>query len=157
MDNVKIKCKGCGKIKDSDEFYFADGGLGEIKDIADVKCELCKDCVKYYNDNNCKRTSADNYKYLGWQRISCYFAVKMGKTARYIQNGMLNSNSKVEAIANFKFLFTKCKGLSHTSKQQKNIFNALHNKSGESLKNAVKEILTEDYETFKKFKQRKTK
>lgn len=43
-----IKCKGCGKIKDANEFYFADGGL-QIDEIAEIKCELCKDCVEDYN------------------------------------------------------------------------------------------------------------
>ena len=59
----QIKCKGCEKAKDSSEFYFADGGL-EVVGIADIKCELCKECVKFYNDKNYKRKSGDNYKYL---------------------------------------------------------------------------------------------
>ena len=44
-----IQCKGCGEIKDSNEFYFADGGLKQINEIADIKCELCKDCVEDFN------------------------------------------------------------------------------------------------------------
>lgn len=113
----QYNAKACGKIKDCSEFYFADSGI-EIQGIADIKCELCKECVKYYNDNNRKRKSSDNYKYLDWQRISCYFAVKSDKTASFIENGMPQT-SKVSAIKNFKYLFDKPNGLSHTSKQQK--------------------------------------
>lgn len=149
----QIECRGCGKIKDISEFYFVDGGL-EIQGIADIKCELCKECVKYYNGNNRKRKSSDNYKYLDWQRISCYFAVKLDKTAKNVENGMVNLNSKSDAIKNFKYLFDKPNSLSHTSKQQEKVFNVLYNKSGENLRNAVKEILTDDYENYKEFQQR---
>ena len=146
-----IQCKGCGEIKDSNEFYFADGGL-EINGIAEIKCELCKDCVKYYNDNNRKRVVSDSYKYLYWQRISCYFAAKFDKTASFIENGMPKI-SKADAIKNFKYLFGKPNGLSHTSKQQEKVFDMLCNRSKTNLKSVVKEILENDYETFRKFKE----
>ena len=51
------------KPKIQANFTFADGRL-EVVGMADIKCELCKECVKFYNDKNYKRKSGDNYKYL---------------------------------------------------------------------------------------------
>lgn len=164
---ITIQCKGCGKIKDTNEFYFADGGL-QINGIAEIKCELCKDCVEDYNRHSTK--GAKN-NYLKWQFIACYFIAKISDDNKKIINQIIqnveNGYKKYgdvkdkdrkktfkDAVENFLYLFGVC-GLKHTNNKQRYVFNALKSaKDSTQIANAVKKILEEDYEKFRGFKNK---
>lgn len=148
----KIQCKGCKESKPQEEFYLVDGGLG-IAGIENLYCEICKECMKKYNDKNDKNKT-ELYKYLDWQCVSCYFVAKNDKTASSIDNGILNTNSKRNTIKNMRYLFGKRDSFAHKSKQHKKIFDEIKNANTQvELKNILQEILQEDYQTFEKFKQ----
>lgn len=150
--NKQIKCKGCRECKPQEEFYLIDGGLG-IEEIENLRFEICKECMKKYNDKNDKHKTG-LYKYLDWQCVSCYFAAKDDKTAESIDNGMLNANSKIDTIKNMRDLLGKSDSLAHKSNQHEKIFYEMKNTNTQmELKNVIQKILQEDYQTFEKFKQ----
>ncbi|MGX2984454.1 hypothetical protein ACWIWK_03125 [Helicobacter sp. 23-1048] len=148
------QCRGCEKYKTSDKFYLIDGGL-KIEGIENLRFGICKECMKIYNEKNHKKQT-DNYKYLDWQCISCYFVAKLEKTAKRIDNGMLNTNSKRDTIKNMRYLLGKNDSFEHKSEQHKKIFDILQNANTQTdLQKAIQEILAEDYKTFEQFKQMK--
>lgn len=63
-----------------------------------------------------------------------------------------NSKSLEKAVKNFLSLFGKGYGLNDFNDKQKGIFYQL-NTSKENLSSIVNEILQEDYQTFRQFKQ----
>lgn len=153
-NDKQIQCKGCKESKTKNEFYLIDGGL-KIEGIENLRFEVCKECMRIYNEMNHKKTAQDNYKYLDWQCISCYFVAKLEKTARCIDNGILNTNSKRDTIKNMRFLFNKNNRLKHKSEQHKKIFDTLQNTNTQAdLTNVLQEILQEDYKTFAQFQQK---
>lgn len=164
-----IKCKGCGEIKDSNEFYFADGGLA-INGIAEIKCELCKDCVEDFNRHSTK--GAKN-NYLLWQFIACYFIAKqifgdnnknINQITQNVENGYKKYGDNVKdkdrkktfkmAVGNFLHLFG-ARGLKNTNSKHQYVFNVLNSaKDSTQMANAIKEILEKDYEFFRTFKEK---
>ena len=166
----QIECRGCGKIKDTSEFYFVDGGL-KIQGIATIKCELCKGCIEYYNT---KSTQGKNNYYLHWQFIACYFIAKqvfddnkksIKQIAQNVENGYKKyvdkvndkdrKNTFVLAVRNFLHLFGE-RSFWRTNNKQRKVFKKLDSaKNSTQIINAVKEILAEDYETFRTFKKNK--
>lgn len=152
QNSDKIQCKGCKESKPQKEFYLVDGGLG-IEGIENLYCEICKECMKKYNDENDKYKTG-LYKYLDWQCVSCYFVAKNDKTPSSIDNGILNTNSKRDTIKNMRYLFRKRDSFEHKSNQHKKIFDKIENVNTQvELKNILQEILQEDYQTFGQFKQ----
>lgn len=172
MDSIKIKCKGCGEIKDFNEFYFVYSKC-EINDIANMQCELCKDCIEDFNRHS---TNGDKNNYLHWQFIACYFIAKqvfddnkksIKQIVQNVENGYKkygdNINDKnakktfTDGVCNLLYLFYE-RSFSHANNKQRKVFEALNStKNSTQIVNAVKEILAEDYETFKKFKQGRIK
>ncbi len=164
-----IKCKGCGEIKDSNEFYFANGGLTN-NGIAEIKCELCRDCVEDYNRHSTKGTKND---YLLWQFIACYFIAKqifgdnkksIHQIIQNVENGYKKYGDNVKdkdrkktcerAVENLIYLFYE-RSFSHTNSKQRYVFKTLNSaKDSAQMTNIVKEILEKDYETFRKFKEK---
>lgn len=164
-----IQCKGCGAIKDANEFYFADGGI-KINGIAEIKCELCKDCVEDFNRHSTKGTKND---YLLWQFIACYFIAKqifddnkksINQITKNVENGYKKYGDNIKdkdrkntfemAVGNFLHLFG-VRGLKNTNNKHKYVFNALNSaKDSTQMANVVKEILENDYETFRTFKEK---
>lgn len=152
QNSNKIQCKGCEESKPQEEFYLIDGGLG-IEGIENLRFEICKECMKKYNDENDKHKTG-LYKYLDWQCVSCYFVAKNDKTASSIDNGILNTNSKRDTIKNMRYLLRKRNSFEHRSKQHKKIFGEIENVNTQvELKNILQKILQEDYQTFRQFKQ----
>lgn len=167
-----MQCKGCGEIKDISGFYFADGGLQQINEIAEIKCELCKDCVEDFNRHSTK--GAKN-NYLKWQFIACYFIAEqifgdnsknINQIIQNVENGYKKYGDNVKgkerkktfkmAVENFLYLFG-VRGLRNTNNKQQYVFNALNSaKDSIQIEIVVKEILEEDYETFRKFKEKCT-
>lgn len=142
-------CRGCKESKTSDKFYLIDGGLG-IDGIENLRFEVCKECIDKY------QSSLKKNKYFDWQFIACYFIAKLEKTAKCIDNGMLNTNSKRDTIKNMRYLLGKNDSFEHKSEQHKKIFDILQNANTQTdLQKAIQEILAEDYQTFEQFKQMK--
>ncbi|MGX2973041.1 hypothetical protein [Helicobacter sp. T3_23-1059] len=153
INDKQIQCKGCKESKAQNEFYLIDGGL-KIEEIENLRFGICKECMKIYNEKNHKKQT-DNYKYLDWQCISCYFVAKLEKTAKRIDNGMFNTNSKRDTIKNMRYLLGKNDSFEHKSEQHKKIFDILQNANTQTdLQKAIQEILAEDYETFAQFQQK---
>lgn len=53
QNSDKIQCKGCEESKPQEEFYLIDDGLG-IERTENLRFEICKECMKKYNDKNDK-------------------------------------------------------------------------------------------------------
>lgn len=64
-------------------------------------------------------------------------------------------NSLQTTKQNFNYLFNKSNALPNKNKQDEYIFEALQNANDEILKNAVDEILQEDYKRYFAFKANK--
>lgn len=145
-----ILCKGCNKEKSQGEFYLIDGGL-QIDTIKDIRFEICKDCVREYN--NRKKLAQKDYRYFLWQEICPYFASKLDRNLKNIDNGMKSSLQTTKQ--NFNHLFNKPNALSNNNKQDEYIFHKLQNANDEILKNAIDEILQEDYKRYFAFQANK--
>ena len=174
-DKKLILCKGCKERKSQGEFYLIDGGL-QIDTIKDIRFEICKSCVTLYNTKG-NPSSDKKWQYLHYQFISCYYGAKqyleqtddenivdkktLQAITQRINNGYKsyehNNSSALElAIQNFIFLFNpnhKAKQ-THTNNKHRLVFQKLQNANDETLKNAIDEILQEDYGIFKNYMER---
>lgn len=109
-----------------------------------MRFEICKECVKKYNDK--EKPQRKGYKYFLWQEICPYFAAKLDKKLKNIDNGM---GSLATTKQNFNALFNKPNQLKHNNKQNKAIFDLLQNISDDNLKETINKLLQKDYENFK--------